>query len=197
MKPTPVFLLLPLALASFGLSTWSPQQTSAWRQSQKTDAASGTAYIRFTLAGKFLKSTRGNVPDHPAFVLDCDPGEESHRSKGRFRSGNLVVGTPLKILYIEPEEIHGTSYFPKISIRYRMDDGKEESEKWSPGTDRISAGMEKTTASIPEEALKKILRAHTVEMTADDAHGSPVVMQFDLPDPAPVEEGCGVDEHKK
>jgi hypothetical protein len=165
------------------------QQPSAWRESPKTDAASGN-HTRFTLAGKFLKSPQGDVPNRPAFALDCVPGTESHHPKGRFLAGNLVVGTPLKILYVEPQEIHGTSYYPKISVRYRLDDAKEEIEKWSPGT-------EKTSASIPGGALKKILRAHTVEITVDDDHGLPVVIQFAMPDPTPVEAGCGVDDHKK
>jgi hypothetical protein len=189
MKPTPLVLLLPLALASFGFSTMVPQRPSEWRQSQKTDTA-GEAYTRFTLAGKFLKAPHGDVPNRPAFVLDCVPAEESHRSKGRFLTGNLVVGTNLKIVYVEPEEIHGTSYFPKISVRYRLDNAKEETEKLSPGTD-------KTSASIPVDALKKMLRAHSVEITADDAGGLPVVMQFDMPDPTTVEAACNVDEPKK
>jgi hypothetical protein len=189
MKPTPLVLLMPFAFASFGFSTMALQQPS-WRQSQKTDAAAGTAYTRFTLAGKFLKSPPGNVPDHPAFVLDCVPGKESHRPKGRFLNGNLVVGTVLKIIYVEPEEIHGTSYFPKVSVRYRLDAAKEEMEKWSPGTD-------KTSASIPVDALKKILRAHTVEITVNDAGELPVVMQFDMPAPTSVEAGCNVDEPKR
>jgi hypothetical protein len=42
-----------------------------------------------------------------------------------------------------------------------------------------------------------MLRAHTVEITADDDRGLPVVMQFDMPDPTPVEAGCAVDDHKK
>jgi hypothetical protein len=188
MKPTPLVLLVPLALASVGFSTMAPQQPSAWRQSQKTDAANRTTYTRFTLPGKFLKSPKVDAPG-PALVLDCVPGEESHRSKGRLLNGNLVVGTTLKIVYVEPEEIHGTSYYPKISVRYRMENAKEERENWPQGTD-------KTSASIPEDALKKILRAHTVEITVDDAGGLPVVMQFDMPDPTAVEASCNVDEHK-
>jgi hypothetical protein len=105
-------------------------------------------------------------------------------------AGNLLVGTTLKIVYIEPEEIHGTSYYPKVSVRYRMDNANEELEQWSAGT-------EKTSASIPVGSLKKMLRAHTVEITADDDRGLPVVMEFDMPDPTPVEAGCDVDDHKK
>ena len=190
MKATPLVLLVLLALASFGFSTMAPQQAPAWRQAQKTDAAGGTTYTRFSLAGKFLQSPQGDAPNRPTLVLDCSPAKESHRHKARYLAGNLVVGTPLKILYVEPEEIHGTSYYPKVSVRYRMDNAKEELEKWSAGT-------EKTSASIPVGSLKKMLRAHTVEITADDDRGLPVVMQFDMPDPTPVEAGCAVDDHKK
>jgi hypothetical protein len=190
MKPTPLVLLVPLAMASFGFTAMAPQQSSVWRQSQKTDAAGGTTYTRFTLAGKFLKSPPGDVPNNrPSLLLDCAPGRGSHPHKGRLLSGNLLVGAALKIVYVEPEEIHGTSYFPKVSISYRVDNAKEETEKWSAGT-------EKASASVPSGSLKKMLRAHTVEITADDDHGLPVVMQFDMPDPTPVEAGCGVDDHK-
>jgi hypothetical protein len=123
-------------------------------------------------------------------LLDCIPGKGSHRLKGRFMAGTLLVGTNLRIEYVEPEEIHGTSYFPMVSVSYRMDDAKEEREKWSPGT-------EKSSASVPKDAVKKMLRAHTVEITANDDHGAPVLMQFDIPDPTSVEQGCGVDDPKK
>jgi hypothetical protein len=190
MKSTPFVLLLPLAMASFGFNAMAPQQPPVWRQSQKNDAAGETTYTRFTLAGKFLKAPQGDVfSNHPSLVLDCAPGRGSHPRKGRLLTGNLLVGTALKILYVEPEEIHGTSYFQKISVRYRLDDAKEETERWSPGT-------EKASASIPASALKKMLRAHAVELTADDNHGLPVVIQFDMPDPGPVEAACGVDDHK-
>ena len=190
MKPTPLVLLVPLMLASFGFSTMAQQTPSVWRQSQKTDAASETTYTRFTLAGKFLKSSQVTVPNRPAIVLDCGPSLRSRRSKGRFLSRNLLVGTTLKIVYVEPEEIHGTSYYPKVSVRYRVDDAKEEVEEWPAGT-------EKTSASIPAGSLKKMLRAHTVEITAQDDRGLPIVMQFDMPDPTPVEAGCAVDDHKE
>ena len=188
-------LLLFLTFTSFGLIAMA-QQPSAWQQSQKTDAAAGTEFTRFALTGKFVKSPQGDVATSPTLALDCIPGKESYRHKSRFVGGNLVVGSPLKVHYVEPEEIHGTSYFPKVSIRYRLDGAKEESERWSPGTDKPSASVP-ISASIPIEAVRKILRAHTVEITAEDAGGAPVVIQFDMPDPSAVEEGCNVDEPKK
>jgi hypothetical protein len=190
MKPAPLSLLVPLALASFGLSAIPPQLPSSahpWRQTQRTDAASGTSSTRFTLVGKFLKAPEGDISNRPAMVVDCIPGKGSDHSKGRFVAASLLTGINLKIDYVEPEEIHGTSYYPKVSVRYRINDTKDEEGKWSPGTD-------KTSASIPKDSLKKILRAQTVDITTNDEHQSQIVMKFDLPDPTPVEAACNVDE---
>ena len=192
MKPTPLLLLVPLAWVSFGFASPSPQQSSStpgWRQAQKTDAARAITYTQFTLVGKFVTSPQ-DASDRPALSVDCIPGRESHSAKGTFLAANLLVGSTLKIFYVEPEEIHGTSYFPKVAIGYRTDGARIEEEKWSPGT-------EKTSASIPKDALKKILRARTVAITADDDHGSQVAMQFDIPDPTLVEAACNVDYRKE
>jgi hypothetical protein len=191
MKDAPLLLLVPLALASFGFSAMPPQQAPAapvWRQSQKTNPSRGTTYTRFTLEGKFLKAPQGDFPNRPALVVDCAPGKGSR--KGKFAAADILIGPTMKIDYVEPQEIHGTSYYPKISVRYRVDDGKEEEEKWTPGT-------EKTSATVPKGSLKKILRAHTVELTAYDDRGSRLVMQFDMPNSPPVEEACNVDNRKK
>jgi hypothetical protein len=189
MKPV-IFLFVPLALASIAFSETKPQQQSSspeWRQTQRTDDVRG-AYTRFTLAGKFLKSPEGDTANRPALVVDCSSYNRSHRSK--FWRGSLVVGDPLKIDWVEPEEIHGISYFPKVAVEYRLNDGKEEKENWTPGTD-------KTSASFSKGSFEKMLRAQTVEITAEDNHGSQVVMQFDMPDPTPVERTCDVDAHEK
>jgi anaerobic ribonucleoside-triphosphate reductase len=71
-----------------------------------------------------------------------------------------MVGDPLKIDWVEPEEIHRISYFPKVAVEYRLNDGKEEKENWTPGTD-------KTSASFSKGSFEKMLRAQTVEITAD------------------------------
>jgi hypothetical protein len=113
----------------------------------------------------------------------------SHKSEGKFVAGNLLVGIPLKIDYIEPEEIHGTSYFPKVVVHYRINDTKEAEERWAPGTDKLSS-------SISKDSLKKMLRSRTVEISTHDDHGKDIAMQFDMPDPAPVDAACNLDEHK-
>lgn len=191
MKPTPVFLFVPLALASLAFSATSPQQGSSsqgWRQTERTDAVRGK-YTRFTLVGKFVKSPQGDdASNRPAMVVDCSTYNRSHRSK--FWRGSLVVGDPLKIDWVEPEQIEVMSYYPKAAVVYRLNDGKTDKENWTPGTDKKSA-------SFPQSSFEKILRAQTLEITADDNRGSQVVMQFDLPDPTPVEQSCDVDVHKK
>jgi hypothetical protein len=189
MNRAPALFFAPLVLATLGFSAVAPQQPSAahvWRESQKPDDSS---IARFTLVGKFLKSPQGDVPNRPALVLDCIPATMSHKTEGKFVAGNLLVGIPLKIDYVEPEEIHGTSYYPKVVVHYRINDTKEEEEKWTPGTDKLSA-------TISKDWVKKILRARTVEITARDDRGKDIAMQFDVPDPTPIEQACNVDEHK-
>jgi hypothetical protein len=180
IKPT-LFLFVPFALASIAFSGTSAQQQSSspeWRQTQRTDDVRG-AYTRFTLVGKFLKSPEGDTANRPALVVDCSSYNRSHRSK--FWRGNLVVGDPLKIDWVEG----GFLYFPKVAVEYRLNDGKEEKENWTPGTDQ-------TSASFSKGSFEKMLRAQTVEITAEDNHGSQVVMQFDMPDPTPVEQSCDI-----
>jgi hypothetical protein len=191
MKPVLLFLSLPLALVSFGFPETTPFQAQpdhVWRQSLKTDAARGRAYDQYTLTGKFLKAPQhGDLSNRPAIVVDCNPPKETRNGKGKFESANLLVGTGLKINYVEPVEIHGTSYYPKVFVQYRTNDGKDVKEQWAPGSDKASA-------LIPKDMLKKLLRAQTVDITTNDDTGAPVVMKFDMPDPALVTQGCNVDE---
>src|SRR6202050_2242470 len=191
MKAASIFWLLPLACPSFAVSSIAQQQRSSstpeWRQTQMTDPVRGQ-YARYTLAGKFQQAPAGDSTNRPALVIDCGTYNRSHKSK--FFRGTLVVGDPLKIDWVEPEQIEGISYFPKVDVVYRLNDAKEEKEEWTPSTD-------KTSASFSKGSLEKILRAHAVEINAQDKNGSPIAMQFEMPDPTPVEQGCEVDEHKK
>jgi hypothetical protein len=189
MKPTSL-LLFVFVWATCSAADPAPEPSPAahvWRQSQKDDPARTFTFTRFALTGKFIASTQGAAAGRPELVVDCIPGTELQRSKGKFLSANVQVGTPLKIVYVEPEEIHGTSYFPKVSIRFRTDGTSEVEDQWS-------AGADKTSVSVPKEALKKILRGHAVGLSLDDARGSRIAMQFDMADPAHVEESCNVDE---
>jgi hypothetical protein len=190
MKPGLAFLSVPIALVSLAFSAVPPQQqpsTQEWRQTERTDPARGD-YARYTLVGKFLKAPPGDAAARPSLVVDCSTHNRSHKSK--FVRGTLVVGDPLKIDWVEPEEIHGISYFPKVDVTYRLNDAKEDKEQWTPSTD-------KTSASFSKNSLEKMLGAHTIEITAQDQSGTPVVVQFEMPDSTLLGQGCGVDQHKR
>jgi hypothetical protein len=186
MRSAPLLVLLPLLWASLASWATAPQQSSsgqAWNQTQMSD---GTTYTRFTLTGKFLKRPAGDVSNPPSLAVDCGRGRGS---EGRLIDGNLLVGVPLKVHYVEPTEIHGTSYYPKVFVQVRVDDAKSEKRSWAPGKDKASAVFSK-------HSLQKILRAHTVEITTEDENGSEVAVQFDVPDSKAVEQACNVDTKK-
>ncbi len=189
MKSTPLLALVPLLWASLAFPAGAQQQSSSsgqgWRQTQMTD---GTPYTRFSLTGKFLKRPAGDVSNPPVLAVDCGKGRGS---KGKLIDGNVQVGVPVKIHYVEPSEIHGTSYYPKVFVELRVDDDvKKEKRNWTPGKD-------KTSAVFSKYSLKKMLSAHTVEITTQDESGTDVVMQFDVPsDSKAVAQACDVDVKK-
>jgi hypothetical protein len=189
MRSTTLLALVPLLWASLAFPARGQQQSSssgqAWRQTQVTE---GSASTRFSLTGKFLKRPPGDVSNPPALAIDCGRGRGS---KGKLINGNLQVGVPLKINYVEPTEIHGTSYYPKVFVQVRVDDeAKKDKRQWTPGKD-------KTAAVFSKYSLKKMLSAHTVEITTQDEAGDDIVMQFDVPsDSKAVEAACDVDTKK-
>jgi len=187
MTSTSVLVLVPLLCASLAFSARLPQQSSseqAWRRTEMTDSGRASTYTRFALTGKFLKRPPGDVTTPPVLAVDCAPRRKGS-AQGKLITGNLLAGVPLKIDYVEPTEIHGTSYYPKVFVQIRVDDAKPEKRSWNPGRD-------KTSALFAKYSLKKILHAHTVEITTKDDSGSEVVMQFDIPDSKQVAEGCDV-----
>lgn len=205
MKTNLAFLLLPLACPTFGIAASAPQQPSSmsvWQRSQRTNTADDFAYSRFTLIGNFVTPSLDSMRNRPILVVDCIPADESPRSMGTLLASNLLVGTNLKVMYVESEEIprggSGMFYFPKIAVRYRIDNAKkEERDQWSPTSakteDQWSPESATTSATIPKHALAEFLRARNVALTTNDDHGRKVVVRFNMPDPTLVEKVCHVD----
>jgi hypothetical protein len=189
MRSTTLLALVPLLWASLALPARAQQQSSSagqgWRQTQMSD---GTPYTRFSLTGKFLKRPAGDVSNPPVLAVDCGKGRGS---KGKLINGNLQAAVPLKIHYVEPSEIHGTSYYPKVFVELRVDDdAKKDKRQWTPGKD-------KTSAVFSKFSLKKMLSAHTVEIATQDESGTDIVMQFDVPsDSNTVAQACDIDTKK-
>jgi hypothetical protein len=190
MRPHLLPLLAPLALLLAAFTTPGQQKTpptGGWQQTQKGDAAHDNSTTQFTLPGKFLTRPEKDAGNPPELVVNCKP----HRSRGKFSSAYVNVGAPLNIEYVEPDEIKaGTSYFPKVSVQYRLNDRKEEKEQWTPGT-------EKTSASIPKPALVRMLRAQTVQISVQKSRGGEISMQFDLPDATQLGTTCDLPSRRK
>jgi len=190
MKKAPSLLLATVTFLLAAFMTPGKQQTPStggWQQAQRADAARDNSSTQFTLLGKFLTPPKKDVGDPLALVVTCKP----HASRRKFSAAYVNVGAPLNIEYVEPDEIKaGTSYFPKVTVRYRLDDQKEEKEQWTPGT-------EKTSASIPKATLEKMLRARTVQIKVAEFRGGEISMQFEVPDSAQLGTACGLPVREK
>jgi hypothetical protein len=191
MTKTAIYLML-LGCSSVAFTAAAAQQPSGvpeWRQSQRAIAAdpyTTYAYTRFSLVGQY-SAGHNQSADPPALTIDCIPGADSNQSKGTYMATNLRAGRALKIIYVEPSEIHGYSYFPEVAVQYIADDPSDvERDTWS-------AGLDKASVSVPRRALKKLLHARSVAILAQDDHGTQIAMRFDMPDPTPVAEACNLD----
>jgi hypothetical protein len=192
MKLLYAVLLIAFLFGTITFSTsarQTPTATAEWRASQDTDYR-GTAYNQFSLTGKFIKEPRGGSPDPPSLEVRCKAPKSGGPAGGKFQSATIRIGVPVKVDWVEPEVIHGTSYFPKVTVRYRLDEGKERREQWSPGN-------EKWSASIPKNSMKLLLRGRSVLLTVADPSGTDVVFQFDFSDPAQVENACNLGHHQR
>lgn len=181
-----------IAILVAGVSFWTAAQQNTgsgtgWVQSKKMDAGRESSYVQFTLTGKFLTHPQKDSTGPPTITVNCHP----KGSRGRFIASYVNAGMPLTIQYVEPEQLTtGISYYPKVNVRYRLDDGKEEKAQWAPNSD-------KTAVSLPKDELKKLLGARTAQFTAAENHGGEVSMQFDIADPTQVETVCDLPVHKK
>lgn len=190
--------ILVLLCSAVGFPTLAQQPAGSgpqWQSSKKSDPSSGTRNVQFTLAGKFINPPQKGSSDHPSIIVTCDPDKHERGLLGKFVSASLSVGAPLKIDYIEPQELTtGISYYPKVVVQYRVDDGKAEDQQWPPNSD-------KTGANLDKDALKKLIYdrkvpARRVEISANENEAGRIVMQFDMPDPTQMAKTCGIAEHK-
>jgi len=190
-----LIVLVGSTALDFAARTQQAAPIQGWQESKPDDLV-GEFRRQFTLAGKFLAPPQGNPADPPTLLLKCAPNRSG--GKGKFRVGAVVVGVPLKIRYVEVEERKGgLSYYPEVSVSYRLDEGKPVVDDWPPRFDKSSAEFDKG-------AFKGMLRAKTILITLADKDDRQVRMQFDMPDSgaaplasAQVAETCGVLNLKK
>jgi hypothetical protein len=177
---------VPFAVSAQQKPSSAPQSSAAqWRRAEKPEPNRGRILIQFTLTGKFLTSPRSAAQNRPALLVSCVP-DRHDESEGKYSDAQLLVGSALKIDFVEPPELNtGTSYNQEVSVQFRLNDGKAGEKQWM-------AGADKSSASIPKDVVKEMLRAHTVVMTVREKDAGEVEMQFDMPDPTQVEKACGI-----
>ena len=191
-----LLVLLASAGSRFALGTEQAAVVQGWQESKSSDQVEEPRR-QFSLAGKFLAPVEGHPTSAPSLLLKCTP-EDRSGGKGRFRVGVVVVGRPLKIHLVEIEERKtGISYYPEVSVSYRLDEGKPVNDDWPPRFDKSSVEFDKAD-------FKKMLHAHAILITVPDKEGRPIVMQFDMPDSSAgplsteqVAEACGIQALKR
>jgi hypothetical protein len=178
-------LAIPTAAQKKAAAALAPQDTG-WVQTKKNDPERTNPLVQFTLTGKILTQTQKNasVPP-PTISVTCHP----KGSRGRFMSAHINLGTLLDVKYVEPQEIKGTSYDPKVDVRYRLDDGKEEKVQWNPTLD-------KNSVSLAKDDLRRLLASHSVQYTMNENPSGEISVQFDLPDSTQLQSVCELSPKK-
>ena len=167
---------------------------AGWSKEEKTDALRDTHYLQIVLTGRFLTPPRQTSPD-PKLVVQCLPGEHSVGdhvfTNGRYLASYLIVGPVLD------------SQLSGLTVQYRLDDGKIQTERWGISTDFSSAFFPSTTLNnllyghVMAQKEGTNAPIHKVVIAADEFVGGEIVMQFDMPAPESVAEACGVVVHKR
>ena len=148
-------------------------------------------YARFTLVGKFLKSPPGDNAIESALLWSWTVALTIGLTSPSCWRGSLVVGDPLKIDWVEPEQIEVMSYYPKVAVVYRPERRQGRIKKIG------RPEQMETSASFPKTSAEKILRAQTLEITAKEQPRIPGHHAiWESPDPTSVEQTCDVEVHK-
>jgi hypothetical protein len=153
----------------------SAQEKPEWRQRRFRDEDFLNAKVHerfvFALDGKFLKGG-AFLSERPVLVISCSDGkvEKNYFSLRGFDN-------------LEKTSVSAPAGGP-TSLEARVDDKKT--------TILVDGQSGASSFFFPRRDLKKLLKAHQVIIGAKYL-GSQVVMQFDIPDPAPVLAGCAQD----
>jgi hypothetical protein len=170
----PIVLILP-SLVHAENPPLKEKSASVWEYSRRDDPLHGTSFDELVLEGKYL-TPPSRSDGAPRIVLHC--------SGGKLKEGYLTVGA------VVDRSVGGAQ------VEMRLD-GKLSTESWTVGTDGQAVFL---GGSID---LLKILYGHWLPhkegkgdfihqeiFGVQEAYGSAIVMQFDMPDPTPVLDSC-------
>jgi len=146
------------------------QEPPAWKYTKDEDPLHGKVHDKFVLDGKYLTPPRAlSQGFKPSIVVSCHDGKVEQN----FISVGAVVA------------LKSAGFYAGM-LESRVD-GKKGA---IAATDKSTDG---TAVFFTRVDLKDILRAHQVIVGVNEYLGPEVVMQFEMPDPAPVLERCGQD----
>jgi hypothetical protein len=180
-----------------------------WQRGQKTDPLRGITYAQFSLVGKFLTPPEKASNPNPVIIVRCTPGRDKKGghgyTNGKFSEGYILVGGVMDSSVAEG----GDSF---VSVNFRLDDGKLQSEQWGRSTDFSAIFFSHPTCPLcgrGYDIFANLLYGHAmyhkentnpqvrkVVIGVSEYLGSEVVMQFDMPDATEVAEACGIIMHK-
>jgi hypothetical protein len=199
---------LVMVAAMFLAASAISQSQQGWERSEINDALRKVSYSRFVLQSKYLVAPRNQkAGELPTLVVHCsaEPRSVGYHVfvNGRFLAGYLVTGTIVNSQVTVHEGFLGTSFPVVVSATYRLDEGKLQTDNWKVSTDYTSAFFGSDTLNnflyghiLPHKegkgaAVRKII------LGLDEASAGEVQIQFDMSDPTPVAEACGVIVHKR
>lgn len=167
----------------FTVSTGLFAQNLAWQHAETKGAATGSVVHRFILEGEYLELPKGNTKlDIPTLVLICSGGKLS-RNYGLVRTVLWNGG---------------------VKIDMVVDGGKKKTVSADVMATRDRAltddAAERTFSTFElAPILPDILHGKKVTMSVRDDYGSsssapvtPLLIEFAMPDPAPVIAACGL-----
>jgi hypothetical protein len=194
-------------LQPLGARAGSPVSSEkGWKREEVTDPLRGTAFTQFSLIGRFLR-TPSNSESSPMMIVRCIPGKNLRgKANGKFASGYIYVGGVLDTAVLGG----GAS---AVNLRYRLDDGKVQSDAWGRSTNFSSIFMSHPgcggLCGGGYDLFANLLYGHRmyhkentspqvrkVVLEVPEFLGGEIVMQFDLPDSSEVADTCGIIIHK-
>ena len=157
---------IPLMIAALTCITSLYAQDTGWRTIEDNDVLHGITRQKFILDGKYLTPPRRTADNaRPALVIVCRDGKVDNNKN-----------------YLAVDAVIDEEYY----LEARIDGGKTKKINGHESTD-FSALFFDTIA------MADLLKGHQVILGAHEHLGTQIVMQFDIPDPAPILAACGKD----
>jgi hypothetical protein len=171
--PLPNRLALMASAAILAAST-SLHAQAAWQYTQESDPLRAKMSDRFELKGTYLTPPRNSsTGSSPSLVVVC--------VDGKVQENYFAVHAVL--------DVNEQSIFPV------MMDARLDGKSTTIGGDRVSS--DGTAVYFIRSDLAHVIEGHLLIVGAEEYLGPKIVMQFDIPDPAPLFDRCSADRMLK